>query len=344
MTTTNDDLFDCADVQLFDVAEDEAGIERDRFGRPLILPDPAWSDTSDWRPAIHPKVLELRAQKLANLSASNGWPDGKVVRGQLADGRRPYTRISTMADHASPTYGLGIYLRRMEALALARMPDLAAMLCGLDYRHGQRIDLILQEALLRAKEHGIDPGGQLTAAALGTAFHQFTTPGMQPALDVYHHQTLTYVADHRRAADALAAELERLELDIVDSEQFVVNDDIRCAGTFDHLVRDLRTGTVHVLDKKKANDSSPWPDRYAQLDGYSGGKRYDPATGVRTPLHEDLSRDVGFIASVRMPSGSTHAEVRIVQCDLTDSPADHAAESHRRNSSDYVNARKVVRR
>jgi hypothetical protein len=299
----SDDLdFDLPEPRWDPYADETAlGIERDWWDRPLILPDPQWPTFP-------------------------GWPDGQVEKRQMADGRRPYRRMSSMATMIDPGYGLAIWKLRHTSLAIARRPDLQVLLCGLTYQDGKAIDAVVDEALVRAKDDDTDPEYKLRAANYGTAFHTFTTPGC-PDVDPVFGPTL---ADYRIAVDAFHEALEISKLEIVSSERFVVNDPLRAAGTYDHLVLDRTDGRVKVLDSKSGK--MQWLSHVVQVEGYSNARHYDPATGRREPLHPDLDVSEGFIAHAELSTGKVH----ITTIDLTTGKSRLATDVHVANQADTV--------
>jgi hypothetical protein len=200
-------------------------------------------------------------------------------------GRVPYTRISTLARALDGGYGLGIWRQRHIARAFARRPDLCDLVAGLDPDDTGALDGYIEEALVRARDDG---HATLLASNRGTGFHgAVQRPGA--------------VVGMEPAREALAAELERCRLEVVDREVFVVNDELRAAGTYDLLVRDLDLGSTHVLDIKTGK--LRWVSHICQLDGYAGGVRYDWRTDTRSPIHSDLDPALGFIAHVDLVSG-----------------------------------------
>lgn len=314
-------------------ADEEAlGIERDQWDRPLIKPDPLW--------------LENPTPGRKRLVQESGWPDGKVPKHQRADGRRPYARASSLGSGIDPAYGLGVWLRRHALLAVARRPDLVEALQTMTYLDGKLIDEIADEALIRAKDdmstHRQRAGttkalrdvfvNRLIAAQRGTTFHRLTTPDIAAGL---MHQAVHGPAllDYRVAADSLAEALEKAELEVVETEQFVVNDDLGSAGTYDHLYRDLRTGNVHVGDKKSGE--LYWTSFVAQVETYSGAKHYDPETGDRSPLHPDLDPSLGFIMHTDLRTGQTV----VYEVDLDGEMARLAVQVWKANKADWIKAR-----
>ncbi len=199
--------------------------------------------------------------------------------------RQPYTRISTLAKGLDGGYGLGIWRQRHIARSFARRPDLCDLVAGLAPDETADLDGYIEEALLRARDDG---HASLLASNRGTAFHAAVQrPGAVVSMEL--------------SREALEVALNKARLLVLDREVFVVNDHLQAAGTYDLLVRDLDLGSVHVLDIKTGK--MRWVSHICQLDGYSGGVRYDWRTDTRSPIHEDLDASLGFIAHVDLDTG-----------------------------------------
>lgn len=199
--------------------------------------------------------------------------------------RQPYTRVSTLAKALDGGYGLGIWRQRHIARAFARRPDLCEVVASLAADEVKDLDGYIAEALIRAKDDG---HADLVASNRGSAFHGATCrPGSVVSMELSRQQLEQALAGAR--------------LDVIDREVFVVNDHLGAAGTYDLLVRDLDTGSTHVLDIKTGK--MRWVSHVCQLDGYSGGVRYDWRADVRSPIHEDLDASLGFIAHVDLVTG-----------------------------------------
>ena len=330
MTDNDLDLFDLPTGSYFNPFGDEEslGIERDRWDRPLIKPP------------------------------GGSWPDGKVLRWQMADGRRPYPRFSSISTSIDPAFGLAVWKLRNAVLSIARRPDLIVALRSMTYQDGREIDKIVDEALVRAKDddrfrsalarvaagcdiddaltssYDTDASNKLLAAQRGTNFHRFTTPEVLAVLgDELMNDDDDLLTDFDTAAGSLAYEMVKRELEIVNSEQFVVWDELPGAGTYDHLVRDLRTGKVHVADKKTGG--LYWLSFIVQIEGYSYAQRYDPTTGARSPLHPDLDPSTGFVFHTDVPTGKT----TIYEMTLDGSTALLAADVWNVNKADNIKPR-----
>jgi hypothetical protein len=242
----------------------------------------------------------------------------------MADGRRPYRRLSNLSRSIDPGFGLATWKLRHVMLSIARRPDLLDLLRGMTYQDGKAIGKIAEEALIRAKDDDTDSTHKLLAAHKGTAFHQFTEPGRPEPDPIFGYSLADYVVAKEQFEEALVT----ARLEVVSSEQFVVNDRLASAGTYDHLVRDLDTGTVHLIDKKTGG--MHWLSHAVQLEGYATAEHYDPVTGRRSPLHEDLDVDLGFIAATDLDTG----KCIITEIHLTTGKADLADAVHYANSAE----------
>jgi hypothetical protein len=308
---------------------DELGVPRDQWGRPLLLPDPAWG------------------------LAPTTWPDGKIEKRQMADGRRHFARVSTAAGWNDVAHGLTLWRQRMALLALARRPDLQAELAGLVYSDGKRIDAITDELLIRAADDGIDideaikvkpgethvpMGGTLSAPNRGTAWHALTVPGA-PVIDPTFGPTLMQYEVTARAFDEA---LERCGLELLVHERFGVDYARRLAGTVDHLARVIKettfsaaggldVGSVICCDKKTGKHQ--WITHATQLAMYSRCRSHNWRTGETQDWHPDLVPDVGAIAAASIETG----KVKIYPVKTPTHLADSAVERYRLSLSEHVN-------
>ena len=205
--------------------------------------------------------------------------------------------------------GLAIWTRRHVALAVARAAEATRALLQSCYYGDKQLDEYIERALEQAKrdEHPAIGDKEVKGpdrADWGTAVHRFTEPDSPP------------MAPEKIRADveAINALYERTGWEVVATEQFVVNDPLTSAGTFDHLLRHRQTGQVRLADKK-TGDLHPM-SMALQLAVYSSGSKYDVATGRRSSFMDGIDGDfdpnVGFI--VHAPFGQGKAE--LVEVDL----------------------------
>jgi hypothetical protein len=250
-------------------------------------------------------------------------PVGRGGKPNLKAKPVPYTRVSTYADALSDAGGLVKWSKWHLALGLGRNPDLAALagtygptVDDLSRRDKQELDSIIDRA------H--DRSGGNVKADYGTAVHAYTEPDAQNVPDPFDGDATA--EDERLRAELMAsiaadsaaylAALDLYGLETVETEQFVVNDELQAAGTFDHTVRLARdlvfddvtipAGTVLVLDKKTGK--LHLDTQCVQLAVYANAKRYDPETGERAPL--DVSTDYAILAHT--PKGTARCDLYLI--------------------------------
>lgn len=332
------DLHDPLDVDDIEVAParpakpydplDEFGVPRDQWGRPLLLPDPAWK--------LAPGV----------------WPDGAIEKRQHADGRRHFTRVSTACGWNDVAHGLTLWRQRMTLLALARRPDLQAELCAMTYRDGRRIDAVMDELLVRAADDGIDideaikvkpgetyvpMGGSLSAPNRGTAWHALSVPGA-PVIDPTFGPTM---AQYDITTKAFGEALDRNGLELLEHERFCADHSRRLAGTADHLVRVARStefsaaagldvGAVFLADKKTGK--MQWITHITQLAMYSRCRPHDWRSGETGHWHPDFTPNVGAIVAASIETG----KVKIYPVKTPAYLVDSAVERYRLSLSEHV--------
>ena len=221
-----------------------------------------------------------------------------------------YTRASTFAGALDDGKALGTWRVRHAVLALGRRPDLAA-LAGV---FGPTLDdcsTADKRALDDIAERAHDASGGNVKADHGTTVHALTEPGSRGV-----------VPDHM-FDDVQAYELamHNAGLEVLDTEQFVVNDELTVAGTYDHRVRltrdltfgvgalTLPAGLNLILDKKTG--SLHFDSQSVQLAVYAHAKTYNPETGERGDL--DTSTAWGILAHI--PKGEQRCALYAV--DLT---------------------------
>lgn len=150
-------------------------------------------------------------------------------------------------------------------------------------------------------------GGEEYKSGMGSALHRYSTlidrrmeielpeVQLQPWLDCYEE------AIHSR-------------FEVLDWEGFIVCDDldnpdspadIRCAGSWDKLVRDKHTGEVMIADLKSGKDTNEWAMKpTVQVAIYAHGVRYEQETGRRWPIHEELSLTKGLLIHLPFQDGA----------------------------------------
>ena len=206
----------------------------------------------------------------------------------------PYTRVSTLAKALDDLNDLMAWKARKTAEGLVRRPDLLTLISGAIANGDPDTDWPTKKALNAAVEQAMEAAGASKGATAGTGFHLLTE-----AIDKGNEPLFASEADQVRldAYREATASIEWLEIEL-----FVVNDQVRAAGTFDRLGR-LPDGRVVVADLKSGKSESAYPfATTVQIATYANGHRYDPETGNRSPLHADLDVSTGLLIHLP-PSG-----------------------------------------
>ena len=219
-----------------------------------------------------------------------------LPRDATTDRLVPYTSASGLASAITDESHIHRWQMRNLAKAMGRSPDLALLAAAEPYStglsnptigraksaSGRALDSIIARALDRV---GIDE-----KADYGTAVHAFTEPDNQEWVPP-------------QAADDVAAFwdcVKRHGIRIIATEVFTANDDLRAAGTFDHLCWVPGYGVV-ICDKKTGKMN---PHEFGvQLSVYAYGDVYDPRTRTRRSLEdladgEAVNRDVGVVFAI----------------------------------------------
>ena len=202
-------------------------------------------------------------------------PRGAEVRDE---NREPYSRASGLADHLEEFSFLWKWKMRGLAKGLADRPDLARLVSAEQYttgfaddekanrEAGRRIDIVIERAL--------DHSGTDMKADYGTAIHARTEPG-NAEIDIDEKQALDVAScwDFWQANGIVH----------LGTEVFTACDELRSAGTFDHLSYVPGYGIV-VTDKKTSSKAKQNYD--VQLGSYSRSDVYDKNTDQRMTLEE----------------------------------------------------------
>jgi hypothetical protein len=188
-----------------------------------------------------------------------------------------------------------LWKQRKTAQGLLMRPDLMTRLSGaLATGKDSEADWPTKRAFNDACREACEAAGASTGASAGTGFHSLTE-----AIDRGDEPMFVSAADQVRL-DAYRAATAPLSM--LDIECFVVNDQVRAAGTFDRLVR-LPDGAVVVADLKSGKSEAAYPfATTVQIATYANGSRYDVETGGRSPLHADLDTSRGLLIHLP-PSG-----------------------------------------
>lgn len=206
------------------------------------------------------------------------------------------TRATTISGSLDDKTNLIAWKARTVIVGLATRPDLVALAGVTDATDKRTLDDIAERAS--------DAGGATLRRDLGTAVHGFFAARLaDPAAKV----PAPYDAD----VTAILAALDAHGLEVVAgmSERMVVLWRHRIAGTFDLIVRDKATGTLHLVDLKTGSSLlgslgfSTQLSIYAQADVlYTQGAAADGSDDVTEPMPE-VSQSLGFILHCQPGSG-----------------------------------------
>lgn len=220
-----------------------------------------------------------------------------------------YTRVSTLAETLDDKGGLLDWSAANAAVGVVRDASLYAQLAHLvsAYRDPWQ-DPVGKKQLKPLVARAQQVAGSDEAAGMGTAFHglteivdaggwpDFAPPPLVPWLHKYRE--------------------EMADWEVLDTEVFVVNDELQTAGSLDCLVRHRQTGRIVVGDKKTGKSEPDYPLKTTvQVAIYAHGERYDQATGDRLPLHEDVDLNHGLLIHAPIRNGG-EPQVSLYPLDL----------------------------
>lgn len=221
-------------------------------------------------------------------------PDGTMV---------PYERASSYGDILEDASNLWMWKIRNTMKGLMDREDLQMLVSTADpdtWEGKKTLNSVAGKAQAAARSD--------SAANMGTALHSAmeavdrgeTPPKLPPR---FQDDITSY-----------AALMKREQLQVIHIEEFVVNDELQGAGTFDKAVL-CPDGKVRIVDFKTGKWRVQYPGEYGiQLAIYAHAKRYDPTTGERSEIHPDLVTDYGIIVS--LPAGSGKAMAHKLPLDL----------------------------
>ncbi|MFT3971723.1 MAG: PD-(D/E)XK nuclease family protein [Micropruina sp.] len=213
------------------------------------------------------------------------------------DGGKPvaYTRATTFAGSIKETNALMEWKARQTAIGLATRPDLAARVAAAgpepdDEAKAKAWKADLGKLCASAQE----AAGSSTKSNLGTALHAFTEAVNRGRTDVViPEQYLPHIAAYQEATQGWR---------MLGIEAFLVEDEYQIGGTADRIAEVPGLGLV-IADVKSGAKIAQYPHEAAgQLSIYAHSKRYDPATGARTPI-DGLRTDVGVIIALNAATG-----------------------------------------
>ncbi len=206
----------------------------------------------------------------------------------------PYQRVSKLAKTLDDTGNLMNWKQRVTAIGLAVRPDLMLRVKSVLSMYPDPLNNTeATQRLRRIIKEADEAGGGSAAASTGTAYHELTE-----ALDAGKDMPTYLGEDVERRLDQYRE--ATADLKVVATEVFVVNDEIRAAGTFDRLFQ-MPDGSTRVGDLKTGRHDPRYPHGVAaQVACYANSMIYNPETGERTPIHPELDRDWGVL--VHLPA------------------------------------------
>lgn len=223
--------------------------------------------------------------------------------------RRPYTRVTTIAKTLADTSALTGWERRMVALGLLARPDLLAAVAAADPADRDTLNKITEQAK--------EAAAASAAANLGTALHRLVERVARQELAV------DAVPEPWRAdVHAVFTALDQAGLAVVESELFVVHDQLEAAGTCDFVLAD-RTGRTLIGDLKTGSTTAYGAGEWAvQLALYASASAvYDPTSDQRRPMPA-VDQTVAVI--VHAPAGTGAATVHQLDIAAGTEALDHA--------------------
>lgn len=230
----------------------EEAIARDGYGRPKILPDPTGNPHTAWLPDIKKAIPPQK------------WKP------------KSYTRVSTMSKALDSQEALSKWKMRMVTQGFVRQRLLLNQAARVVATSKDNRDL--QEITDKAFE----AGGGIAAREAGSDVHAFS--------EFHGDLPPETPPEYRPALEAMVIALK--DFVILDTELFVVHDELMCAGTMDRLVL-CPDGHVRCLDFKTGRQEPEYGQGVSiQTAIYIRGKRYDPATGERTELYDPALLDL----------------------------------------------------
>jgi hypothetical protein len=231
----------------------------------------------------------------------------------------PYTRASGVGKIIDNTAALESWKVRKALVGVAMRPDLAALVSSHARTHD---DPASKKVINKAAQEAQEAAGSLARANLGTALHAF-------AEDIDAGHDVMVPAEYQADIDAYKAATERFR--VVGIEEFVVDDDLHVAGTFDRIVEltepfeskyagTLAPGTRLVADLKTGRDVVAFGQGSisVQLAIYANSKKYEllnvdtsDGPGVK-PKRTGLKVNTHIALCIHLPVGEGRCQIHEV--------------------------------
>lgn len=201
-----------------------------------------------------------------------------------------YSRVSTLAGTLDDKESLAPWKAATAMIGVVRERSIHAQVASLVSKHRdpwREAKTQMKQLAKRAQEAASSDDG----SGLGTSFHEFTEvldlgrwPEFMPEM-------------FRPFAEAYLEAMQ--EWEVIGAEPFVVNDELKVAGSMDKLLRHKRFGTIAGGDLKTGASDPFHPLKVEiQVATYVNSERYDQETGKRSPIHPDIDLDHGLLIHV----------------------------------------------
>lgn len=249
----------------------EALVPRDQWDRPMILPATGHKDN------CKPRKAGTKAGESGACTCMTG-----------------YTRVSSMAETLSDSFGLGRWQQKNVVKGLLLRPDLLSA-ARVVSNEGELYEIVDMAA---------EAGDNHVAARNGTTVHRLTER-IDRGEDLPAGLPDNYVA----MLEVYDKEMRRHGFEVKSTEGFVVQDKVQCAGSYDkemsRYVGDVKTGQNldHIVLKASM-----------QLAIYAAGDHYDIGTYERVDFEVD--RDRGILIWLPYVEDPKHAECEMRWLDL----------------------------
>ena len=204
-----------------------------------------------------------------------------------------YTRISTLAGALDDKSALVDWSAARAMLGLVKSDSLHAQVAHLASAHVDPWAIPaakrpLKDLVAKAQELG----GSADASGLGTSFHglsEIIDAGERP--EFAPKQLIPWLVAYRD-------EMSNWESVLI--EPFVVNDELKVAGSPDRYLRNRTTGEVFAADIKTGTSEPDFPMKVTiQVAIAAHSELYDQETGTRTPIECSQERGVLIHAPIR---------------------------------------------
>lgn len=245
--------------------------------------------------------------------------NGQPLIMQPDGSRLAYTRSSSLGDYLTDSAFLEAWHMRNLAVALGRRRDLADMAAVEPFTTGfAEPDAPIKKAsaarLDEINEKALESVMINERADRGTVVHAVTE------MDYEGYIPITVITEFASFQEWIAINKVRR----IESELFVVNDDLRVAGTFDHLFEVEGFGLV-IGDTKNGRNANNLGFA-CQFANYSRSKWYDPSTGERMDLAEYIksrygiegvvNQEFALLLSVKAAQNGGIGEVKVSEVDI----------------------------